>query len=189
MANPSNADALRVRDSEKVEALLAAQCSSKLLAITHRQRGAIALEELPLARIKRIMKQDACDPQPRMVAAETIPLMAFSAQLFIGSLTALAWQLSTTNGRRNTMQAKDLKFAVHASRRFDFLIDTLDLYDQSVAPSTERPSGPVPVSRPMPLTHDMPPPANKPPLLSAPEACDEWVHMHRYTDEGPYSQA
>ena len=119
-----------LRNSKQVEALLAAYQTRQLVAVTKRTPGAIAIDELPLARIKRIMKQDSCDPHPRMISADTIPLMAYAAQLFIGSLTSLAWQLSTAPAKRNTLQVKDLKAVIHASSRFDFLIDVLDMFDQ-----------------------------------------------------------
>ena len=123
----------QVRDTT-AEALLAAYNTRKLLAVTSRVPKAVAIDELPLARIKRIMKQDSCDPHPRMVSADTIPMMAYCTQLFIGSITSLAWQLSVSPSGRNTLQVKDLKNAVHASKRFDFLIDVLDEFDtQQVA--------------------------------------------------------
>ena len=119
------------RDSPSLEAMLAAYNTHQLIAVTNNVEGAIALEMLPLARIKRIMKQDSCDPHPRMISAEAIPNMAYAAQLFIGSLTSLAWQLSTGPNKRNTLQAKDLRAVVRASSRFDFLIDVLDMVDMS----------------------------------------------------------
>jgi len=93
---------------------------------------------LPLARIKRIMKQDSSDPQPRQVSADTIPFMAFSSQLFIACLTNMAWRLSTTQSKRNTLQVKDLKNAILASSHWDFLIDVVDKFDDEMGRADEQ---------------------------------------------------
>ena len=88
------------------------------------------LGQVPLARVKRIMKQDSCDPRPRQVSADTVPFIAYAAKLFIALMTKLAWQLSTQRGRRNTLQVKDIRAAVYASSHFDFLVDVVDLFDE-----------------------------------------------------------
>lgn len=131
------------KDSPTIEAMLAAYNTHQLIAVTNRVPGAIAIEALPLARIKRIMKQDSCDPHPRMISADATPLMAYAAQLFIGSITSLAWQLSTSHAKRNTLQVKDLKAVVQASSRFDFLIDIMDIFDLQQAQSSPEPSSPM----------------------------------------------
>lgn len=77
------------------------------------------------------MKQDACDPQPRMISEEAVPFLAYATQLFIGSLTYLAWNLSTVRGKRNTLQVKDLQAAILSSPHFDFLIDVVDTYEET----------------------------------------------------------
>ena len=118
-----------LRDSDEVNAILANFFARKLLAVTTNAPRAIAIDEIPLARVKRIMKQDSCDPHPRMISAEAIPLMAFAVQLFIGSLTDLAWKISTQRAKRNTLQLKDLKAAVYASSQFDFLLDVIDAFE------------------------------------------------------------
>ena len=92
--------------------------------IKHRRKASV--DELPLARVKRIMKQDSCDPHPRMIGAESIPVMSFASQLFIGHITKLAWNLSTQKNGRNTLQLKDIKDAVSSTSTLDFLVDVLD---------------------------------------------------------------
>jgi len=87
-------------------------------------------DELPAARVKRIMKMDACDPVPRMISVESIPLMAYACALFVSSLSDLAWRLSAKPAGRNTLQLKDLQVAAQSSRHFDFLIDVLDASEQ-----------------------------------------------------------
>ena len=124
------ADAITERDSVQVKAMIAAFFARQHLALSTSPNSAIVIDDLPLARIKRIMKQDACDPMPRQVSASTVPLMAYAAQVFIGLITQLAWKLSTQGAKRNTLQVKDLKAAVYATSQLDFLIDTIDMFDQ-----------------------------------------------------------
>jgi histone H3/H4 len=126
-----------LRDSDEVKAMMAQFFTQQMLSVMNRNPGAIAIDQLPLARIKRIMKQDSCDPQPRQVSAETIPFMAYAAQLFTTCLTEMAWRLSTTRAKRNTLQVKDLKAAILASSRWDFLIDTVDMFDDEQLRSSE----------------------------------------------------
>jgi len=116
------------RDSRKIQALMASFFAHQLVAVSDTSKP-FTVDALPHARIKRIMKQDAVDPHPRMISADTIPLMAYTAQLFIGLLTDLAWRLSTKPNGRNTLQVKDIKAAARCSKCFDFLIDTIDTFD------------------------------------------------------------
>lgn len=118
-----------LRDSPAVDGLIASFCAQKLDAVI-RQKVPIVTDKLPHARIKRIMKQDSCDPHPRMLSADTAPFMAYAAELFIGLLTTLAWKLGTQTSKRNTLQLKDLKDAVAASSKFDFIVDIIDMYDR-----------------------------------------------------------
>ena len=117
--------AFRERNADPV----LSQYFKKLLETMETNPSSIRMDELPHARIKRIMKQDACDPHPRMISADAVPFIAFASQCFIGAITKLAWEESTQKNKRNTLQVKDLKTAVHASSRFDFLIDVLDQFD------------------------------------------------------------
>ena len=118
-----------LRDSPEVEGLIESYFAKQLHdMVTKRRRTPI--DELPLARVKRIMKQDSCDPHPRMISAEATPFMGLTAQLFIGCLTEVAWTLFTQKAKRNTLQLKDLKDAVAASSKFDFLVDIVDMFDE-----------------------------------------------------------
>jgi hypothetical protein len=67
-----------LRDSDEVKAMMAQLFAQQMLAVMNRTQGAIAIDQLPLARIKRIMKQDSCNPQPRQVSAHTVPFMAYT---------------------------------------------------------------------------------------------------------------
>ena len=112
----------------QIQALMASFFAHQLVAVSDTSKP-FSVDSLPLARIKRIMKQDAADPHPRMISVDTIPLMAYTVQLFIGLLTDLAWRLSTRPNGRNTLQVKDIKAAARCSKHFDFLIDTIDTFD------------------------------------------------------------
>ena len=114
--------------SAQIQALMASFFAHQLVAVSDTSKP-FTVDALPHARIKRIMKQDAVDPHPRMISVDTIPLMAYTAQLFIGLLTDLAWRLSTKPNGRNTLQVKDIKAAARCSKYFDFLIDTIDTFD------------------------------------------------------------
>ena len=124
------------RDSPDVEGLISRHFEKQLHDIETNKRQ-VASDELPLARLKRIMKQDACEPHPRMISAEAVPFMALAAQLFIGKITAIAWKLSTQKAKRNTLQLKDLKDAVASTSRLDFLIDVVDTYQTQLSAENE----------------------------------------------------
>ena len=124
------------RDSADVEGLISRHFEKQLHDIETNKRQ-VASDELPLARLKRIMKQDACEPHPRMISAEAVPFMALAAQLFIGKITAIAWKLSTQKAKRNTLQLKDLKDAVASTSRLDFLIDVVDTYQTQLSAENE----------------------------------------------------
>ncbi|CEM21090.1 unnamed protein product [Vitrella brassicaformis CCMP3155] len=74
---------------------------------------------LPLARIKRIMKQDE---DVKMIAAETPNVFSKACELFILDLTARAW-IHTEENKRRTLQRNDISSAINRSDMFDFLID------------------------------------------------------------------
>jgi nuclear transcription factor Y gamma len=62
--------------------------------------------DLPLARIKKIMK---LDDDVKMISAEVPILFAKAAELFIQELTIHSW-LQTEESRRRTLQVLIIKF-------------------------------------------------------------------------------
>lgn len=78
---------------------------------------------LPLARIKRIAKQDTYF-HPRRMGASCTPALSMAVMLFIRTVSARAWQFTYASQRR-TMQVKDLVAALEASDKFDFLCDVI----------------------------------------------------------------
>lgn len=75
--------------------------------------------ELPLARIKKIMK---LDDEVKMISAEAPIIFAKAAELFIQEVTIRAW-LHTEENKRRTLQKNDITLAISKYDEFDFLID------------------------------------------------------------------
>ena len=75
--------------------------------------------QLPLARIKKIMKSDE---DVRMISAEAPVLFARACEMFILELTLRSWIHSEENKRR-TLQRNDIAAAVTKTDIFDFLVD------------------------------------------------------------------
>ncbi|KAJ1269003.1 hypothetical protein BS78_07G176900 [Paspalum vaginatum] len=74
---------------------------------------------LPLARIKKIMK---ADEDVRMIAAEAPVVFARACEMFILELTHRGWAHAEENKRR-TLQKSDIAAAVARNDVFDFLVD------------------------------------------------------------------
>jgi len=77
--------------------------------------------DLPLARIKRIMKSDE---DVRMISAEAPVLFAKACELFILELTLRSWNFSQHHKRR-TLQKEDIREAIQRTDIFDFLVDVI----------------------------------------------------------------
>uniref|UniRef100_A0A915EP52 Transcription factor CBF/NF-Y/archaeal histone domain-containing protein n=1 Tax=Ditylenchus dipsaci TaxID=166011 RepID=A0A915EP52_9BILA len=78
-------------------------------------------QELPLSRIKKIMKIED-EVKAQMISAEAPILLAKAAELLIEELTLRAW-VHTQENRRKTIQKSDIATAVTRCEMFDFLID------------------------------------------------------------------
>jgi len=89
--------------------------------ITHLESDAhdYKMHQLPLARIKKVMK---ADPEVKMISAEAPILFAKGCDIFITELTMRAWIHAEENKRR-TLQRSDIASALSKSDMFDFLID------------------------------------------------------------------
>ncbi|ELQ74628.1 CCAAT-binding factor, subunit C (HAP5) [Trachipleistophora hominis] len=74
--------------------------------------------QLPLARIKRLMK---VEEEVKMVASEVPILFSKVAEMFIEELTLRAW-INTEENKRRILQKNDLSAAVRTSDVYDFLI-------------------------------------------------------------------
>jgi len=76
-------------------------------------------QDLPLARIKRVMK---LDEDVRMISAEAPALFARATELFIQELTLRA-ELEAEGNKRRTLNKADIATAITKYDQFDFLID------------------------------------------------------------------
>lgn len=86
--------------------------------------------QLPLARIKKIMK---ADEDVRMISAEAPVLFAKACELFILELTIRSW-LHAEENRRRTLQKNDIAAAITRTDIFDFLVDIVprdDIRDEA----------------------------------------------------------
>ncbi|CAG2179418.1 unnamed protein product, partial [Oppiella nova] len=75
-------------------------------------------QELPLARIKKIMK---LDDDVKMISAEAPVLFAKAAEIFITEISLRAW-IHTEDNKRRTLQRNDIAMAITKYDQFDFLI-------------------------------------------------------------------
>ena len=78
--------------------------------------------DLPLARIKRIMK---ADEDVRMVSAEAPVIFARACRVFILELTMRSW-FEAEEAKRKTLQKEDVHAAILKTDVFDFLVDVVD---------------------------------------------------------------
>ncbi|CAL5010763.1 unnamed protein product [Urochloa decumbens] len=75
---------------------------------------------LPLARIKKIMKDDSDVPR---IAGEAPVLFEKVCEMFIQELTLRAW-LHAEEDKRRTLQKNDVTAALAGTEVFDFLVDS-----------------------------------------------------------------
>ncbi|XP_064476729.1 DNA polymerase epsilon subunit 4-like [Ornithodoros turicata] len=80
------------------------------------------LTRLPLTRVKAIMKMD---PELCMASQEAVFLVAKSTELFVSALAKEAYKF-TQQGKKKTMQKKDVESSVEAVDAFAFLEGTLE---------------------------------------------------------------
>jgi len=133
------------------------------------EAGAFKQQELPLARIKKIMK---LDEDVKMISAEAPMLFAKAAEIFIHELTMRAW-IHTEDNKRRTLQRNDIAMAIAKYDQFDFLIDIVPREDIKPAAPSAVPSTPRKHQEPtdQQVTYYMPgqgPPGN--PLATGGEA-------------------
>lgn len=98
------------------------------------------VHQLPLARIKKIMK---ADEDVRMIAAEAPVLFSKACEMFILELTLRAW-IHTEENKRRTLQKNDIAAAITRTDIFDFLVDIVprdELKDEGLG--IPRPGVPV----------------------------------------------
>lgn len=148
------------------------------------------LHQLPLARIKKVMK---ADPEVKMISAEAPILFAKGCDIFITELTMRAWIHAEENKRR-TLQRSDIASALAKSDMFDFLIDIVPREEASshakrttAQPATAAQAVPAPPGQgQMPGQHTgMAQPANH---ASHPMAPADYMGGHHMPTEQDYRQ-
>lgn len=77
--------------------------------------------QLPLARVKKIMKTDE---DVKMISSETPALFAKACELFIIEITRRAW-VHTDENKRRTLQKSDVADCIQNTIIFDFLVDVI----------------------------------------------------------------
>lgn len=116
------------------------------------------IHQLPLARIKKVMK---ADPEVKMISAEAPILFAKGCDIFITELTMRAW-IHAEDNKRRTLQRSDIAAALAKSDMFDFLIDIVPREEStghggsSKRPTTSGQAAPTQV--PQQQQQQMPPP-------------------------------
>ncbi|GLC34704.1 hypothetical protein PLESTM_000227500 [Pleodorina starrii] len=101
--------------------------------------------QLPLARIKKIMKSDE---DVRMISAEAPVLFAKACEMFILELTLRSWMHAEENKRR-TLQRNDVAAAITKTEIFDFLLDIVprdDSKPEEVGPGAAATSSAPPIA-------------------------------------------
>jgi len=86
--------------------------------------------KIPLTRLRRIMKLEV-DSSTLNITKDALVDLAQAIRAFIRILSSLAWNLSVAADNRTMFQPRDLQVAVNASKRFDFLVDILDVLKQN----------------------------------------------------------
>jgi len=99
-------------------------------------------QQLPLARIKKIMKSDE---DVRMISAEAPVLFAKACEFFILEMTLRAWHIAEEN-KRKTLTKGDIAAAVARTEVWDFLADTVPQEDGGAAQQPGMVMGGLPLS-------------------------------------------
>ncbi|KAK4771589.1 hypothetical protein SAY87_032121 [Trapa incisa] len=124
---------------------------------------------LPLARIKKIMK---ADDEVNMISAEAPILFARACEMFIMELTLRSWN-HTEENKRKVLQKNDVVAAVNETETFDFLVDTVPREEPrhemfGVGSSTTGPMGSIPTDQ-MGPGDAIPPHCHMPPQPGIPQ--------------------
>ncbi|KAG7603702.1 Nuclear transcription factor Y subunit C-8 [Arabidopsis thaliana] len=120
--------------------------------------------ELPITRIKKIMKYD---PDVTMIASEAPILLSKACEMFIMDLTMRSW-LHAQESKRVTLQKSNVDAAVAQTVIFDFLLDDdIEVKRESVAAAAD------PVAMPPIDDGEMPPGM----VIGTPVYCSLGIHQ------------
>ncbi len=112
-------DMITQRLKDSLEAFWASQVAEMEVLDISTEQDFKNHNDLPLARIKRIMKSDE---DVRMISAEAPVLFAKACEMFILELTLRAWG-NSEKCKRKTLQKEDIDSAIRNTDIFDFLVD------------------------------------------------------------------
>ncbi|KAJ3042329.1 hypothetical protein HDV00_007462 [Rhizophlyctis rosea] len=87
--------------------------------------------QLPLARIKKVMK---ADEDVKMISAEAPMIFSKACEIFILELTMRSW-IHTEENKRRTLQKSDVATAVSKADMYDFLIDIVPREEMNKTPT------------------------------------------------------
>ncbi|KAJ3131244.1 Nuclear transcription factor Y subunit C-4 [Physocladia obscura] len=96
--------------------------------------------QLPLARIKKVMKLDD-DAKSMMISGEAPIVFAKACEIFILELTLRSW-IHTEENKRRTLQKGDVVSAISKQDIYDFLIDIVPRGDDVLTSSANSGSFP-----------------------------------------------
>ncbi|XP_051928883.1 DNA polymerase epsilon subunit 4 isoform X1 [Hippocampus zosterae] len=105
------------RAAEALEEGVQQQATGTAAAVGHSR-----LSKLPLTRIKALMKTD---PDVSLASQESVFIIAKATELFVEMIAKDA-MVYAQQGKRKTLQRKDLDNAIEAIDEFAFLEGTLD---------------------------------------------------------------
>jgi histone H3/H4 len=110
------------RDSyEDIEVSLGELIQSQSEEIRRMPPNELKNHQLPLARVKKIMKTDE---DVKMISSETPVLFAKACEMFILEITRRAW-VYTEDNKRRTLQKSDIADAIMHTAIYDFLEDVV----------------------------------------------------------------
>ncbi|KAJ3285336.1 hypothetical protein HK104_009535 [Borealophlyctis nickersoniae] len=102
----------------QIQEIMAAFWQQQITDIEHGPLD-FKFHQLPLARIKKVMK---ADEDVKMISAEAPLIFSKACEIFILELTMRAW-IHTEENKRRTLQKSDVATAVSKADMYDFLID------------------------------------------------------------------
>ncbi|CAL4997387.1 unnamed protein product [Urochloa decumbens] len=166
-------------EQQQLEAFWASQLAEA------EQATELKVHNLPLARIKKIMK---ADEDVKMIAAEAPVVFAKACEMFILELTLRAW-LHTEGTKRRTMQRSDVSAAIIANEMFDFLMDVAPTEEHNgdgvLPPPPPPPPQQTPTAAPAPFPMSVPFPmyANQQPSFMWPTP--QYQHQGQQQQQNP----
>lgn len=106
---------------EDIEAALNQLIQNQSEEIKRMPPNELKNHQLPLARVKKIMKTDE---DVKMISSETPVLFAKACEMFILEITRRSWVYTEENKRR-TLQKSDISDSIMHTAIFDFLEDVI----------------------------------------------------------------